>query len=43
LLYATLHAFDQAGASVVIVERVPEGPEWAGVRDRLSRAAHGTV
>jgi L-threonylcarbamoyladenylate synthase len=38
-LYATLHMLDDTGCDVVFVERVPEGPEWAGVRDRLERAA----
>ena len=38
-LYATLHDLDEAGYDVVFVERVPEGDAWAGVRDRLERAA----
>ena len=38
-LYATLHAIDAAGCDVVVVERVPEGAAWLGVRDRLERAA----
>jgi len=38
-LYGALHALDEAGCDVIVVERVPEGAEWLGVRDRLSRAA----
>jgi L-threonylcarbamoyladenylate synthase len=38
-LYAALHAVDDAGCAVVLVERPPDGGEWAGVRDRLARAA----
>ena len=38
-LYATLHALDDAGCDVVVVERVPESGLWLGVRDRLERAA----
>lgn len=38
-LYATLHAIDAAGCDVVVVERVPDGADWLGVRDRLERAA----
>ncbi len=37
-LYSALHAFDEAGCEVVVVERVPEGVEWLGVRDRVGRA-----
>ena len=39
-LYMALHALDDAGCDVIIVERVPASPEWLGVRDRLERAAH---
>jgi len=38
-LYGALHALDEAGCDVIVVERVPDGAEWLGVRDRLSRAA----
>jgi len=38
-LYATLHELDDAGCDAIIVEQVPDGPEWLGVRDRLARAA----
>jgi L-threonylcarbamoyladenylate synthase len=37
-LYAYLHALDEH-CDVIYVERVPGGPEWAGVRDRLERAS----
>ena len=38
-LYAALHAIDDAGCDLVLVEGVPDTPAWAGVRDRLARAA----
>ena len=38
-LYAELHALDELDCDLVLVERVPDEPEWAGVRDRLERAA----
>ncbi len=38
-LYAELHALDRLGCGLVLVERVPDTPDWAGVRDRLERAA----
>ncbi|MBA2571613.1 MAG: threonylcarbamoyl-AMP synthase [Gemmatimonadetes bacterium] len=38
-LYAELHSLDDAGCDLILVERVPETAEWAGVRDRLNRAA----
>ncbi len=37
-LYAALHGLDDAGCDVVLVEAVPDGEDWAAVRDRLSRA-----
>jgi L-threonylcarbamoyladenylate synthase len=39
-LYAALHRLDDAGCDVVLVEGVPEDARWAGVADRLRRAAH---
>ena len=39
-LYAALHALDDAGCGLIVVERVPEDASWDGVRDRLSRASH---
>jgi len=38
-LYAALHALDDAGCSLVLVETVPDAPAWAGVRDRLERGS----
>ena len=38
-LYSALHELDAAGCEAIWIERVPETPEWAGVRDRLQRAA----
>jgi len=38
-LYATLHELDGQGYDWIAVERVPEGDAWAGIRDRLARAA----
>jgi L-threonylcarbamoyladenylate synthase len=39
MLYASLHAFDEARCDVVFVERPPDTPAWAAVADRLRRAA----
>ncbi|HEX2188712.1 MAG TPA: L-threonylcarbamoyladenylate synthase [Longimicrobiaceae bacterium] len=39
-LYATLHRLDDAGYETIWAQRVPQAPEWDGVRDRLRRAAH---
>ncbi|HET7229841.1 MAG TPA: L-threonylcarbamoyladenylate synthase [Longimicrobium sp.] len=38
-LYAALHALDDAGCELIWIEQVPDTPEWAGIRDRLRRAA----
>jgi len=38
-LYAVLHELDERGFDRILVEPVPATPEWAGVRDRLRRAA----
>jgi len=38
-LYAALHRLDEQGLDWIAVERPPDAPEWAGVRDRLERAA----
>ncbi len=37
-LYDTLHRLDGLGASVILVQSVPESDGWAAVRDRLTRA-----
>ena len=39
VLFAQLREFDDAGAAEIWVERVPETAAWAGVADRLRRAA----
>ena len=38
-LYDTLRRLDALGLDRVLVERVPQGPGWDAVRDRLGRAA----
>jgi L-threonylcarbamoyladenylate synthase len=38
-LYETLHRLDERRPEWIAVERPPETPEWAGVLDRLRRAA----
>lgn len=38
-LYAALHELDDAGCETIWIERVPETAAWAGIRDRLRRAA----
>jgi L-threonylcarbamoyladenylate synthase len=38
-LYAALHTADAAGASLIVIERPPADDRWAGLRDRLTRAA----
>jgi L-threonylcarbamoyladenylate synthase len=39
VLYEKLHRLDAQGLDWIAVERPPETPEWAGVLDRLRRAA----
>jgi len=41
-LYASLRRLDEAGCESILVERPPQGPEWAAVNDRLARAATGS-
>ena len=38
-LYATLHSLDEQGYDWIGVEAVPDEPAWAGIADRLRRAA----
>ena len=38
-IYRVLHELDALGAEVIIVETIPNGCEWDGIRDRLRRAA----
>ena len=39
MLYDTLHRADSTGAREIVVEPVPFGSDWDGIRDRLARAA----
>ena len=41
-LYAALRELDQAGNEVIVVEAIPDSPEWAAVADRMRRAACGS-
>ncbi|WP_439628453.1 L-threonylcarbamoyladenylate synthase [Gemmata sp.] len=38
-LYAVLHELDDGGFDRIVVALPPDAPEWAAVRDRLTRAA----
>jgi L-threonylcarbamoyladenylate synthase len=38
-LYAELHQCDGRGAELIIVEQVPDAPEWQAIADRLQRAS----
>jgi L-threonylcarbamoyladenylate synthase len=38
-LYRSLRELDRSGARVILVEELPQGPDWLAVKDRLSRAA----
>jgi L-threonylcarbamoyladenylate synthase len=38
-LYGTLHRLDREGYDWIAIEQPPETAEWAGVLDRLKRAA----
>jgi L-threonylcarbamoyladenylate synthase len=38
-LYAELHECDVAGAEWIVVEALPDTPEWSAIADRLKRAA----
>lgn len=40
-LYAALRDMDQAGVDLIVVEALPNGPEWFAVADRLRRAVAG--
>lgn len=39
MLYDTLHRADALGVREIVVEPVPAGADWDGIRDRLQRAA----
>ncbi|MEO6036676.1 MAG: L-threonylcarbamoyladenylate synthase [Verrucomicrobiota bacterium] len=38
-IYAELHQCDEAGAGLIVVEKLPGGAAWRGIADRLDRAA----
>ncbi len=38
-LFSVLRELDDEGVQLIWVEEPPPGPEWDGVRDRLTRAA----
>lgn len=38
-LYAALHELDDAGCDLILIDQPPDTPAWAGIRDRLRRAA----
>jgi L-threonylcarbamoyladenylate synthase len=38
-IYGELHSCDDAGAQAIVVEALPDSPEWTGISDRLRRAA----
>ncbi|NCV41343.1 MAG: hypothetical protein EBW11_12440, partial [Betaproteobacteria bacterium] len=38
-LYDTLHRLDASGARRILAQLPPNTPDWAAVRDRLTRAA----
>jgi L-threonylcarbamoyladenylate synthase len=40
-LYAEWHRCDEVGVGAIVMESLPEGPEWRGLADRLRRAAGG--
>jgi L-threonylcarbamoyladenylate synthase len=42
-LYASLRRMDSVNAEIIVVETPPQGSEWQGVNDRLSRAAFGSA
>ena len=39
-LFAQLRGFDSLGMTEIWVQEPPQTPEWAGITDRLQRAAH---
>ncbi len=38
-IYAELHRCDEDGADLIVVEALPNSPEWHGITDRLKRAS----
>jgi L-threonylcarbamoyladenylate synthase len=41
-LYRVLHELDERGYDWIAIEPPPDTPDWAGIRDRLQRAASST-
>lgn len=41
-LYAALRDMDHAGVDLIVVEALPQSPDWTAVADRLRRAAAGS-
>jgi len=39
-LYANLRGLDAPGVTTILIEAVPDNPDWLAVRDRLTRATH---
>ena len=39
LLYDTLRRLDVSGCRIIVVEALPDLPDWAAIRDRIGRAA----
>ena len=42
-LYRVLHDLDRKGYDWIWIELPPDTPEWAGIRDRLTRAGHNAT
>jgi len=40
ILYRRMHDLDQEGYDWIAIDMPPDTPEWAGIRDRIIRAAH---
>ena len=38
-IYAEMHRCDAEGVDCIVVEALPDGPEWRGIADRLRRAS----
>ncbi len=41
-LYAALRTLDALGADALLIEAVPDTPDWEAIRDRLARATAGS-
>ena len=38
-IYAEMHQCDKLGAKLIVIERLPDKPEWQPILDRLIRAS----